>query len=367
MIISKNTLYKKHILESVPYKGGSTRPIEKDAGKKLYKLSSNENPLGPSPKALEAIAENLSNLHEYQFENDELLRSELSASTGFALKPDQFLTANSGMELLDLICRGFLEPGDQCILSTPTFLANKNFAQVEGACVLDVPLYPNDFSLDIDGILNAVTDKTKIIFISSPNNPCGSVVTVPEIDTLVAGLRHDVIIIYDEVYHHYVDHPQYARAIDYIRKGQPVIGLHSFSKAYGLAGIRLGYAFGNREMIDYLSHLRRPFMINTLSTLAGIAAIWDYEHLQKTVELVESEKEWLYSQLTHYGIRFWPGHANFILLKSPYETRHFATDMLQGSVMVRTGEVFGAPGCIRLTIGNREANQAFINNLKLLV
>ena len=358
--------FKPYIAQNIPYKGGSTRG-EKTEYKKIYKLSSNENLLGASPKALKAIKKNLSSLHEYNFLDDVPFRDALACAFDYSIESGQFFSANSGNEILDLVCRGFLEPGDECILSTPGFLAYKSFANVAGASVIDVPLHPKNYALAVENILQAVTEKTKLIFISSPNNPTGSIVTTTEMDRLIKDLPPHVIIVYDEVYHHYVDHPNYARSIEYIRKGYPIIGIHSFSKAYGLAGIRLGYAFSTLEIIQYLRQLRRPFMINTLSMEAGIAAIGDYEHIQITTELIEKEKAWLYAELNRYGISYWPSHANFILFRSPYEMRHFAADMLRSGVMLRTGEVFGAEGCIRVTIGNREANNAFINVLKLLV
>jgi histidinol-phosphate aminotransferase len=359
------TFFKPCILNTKPYQGGSTRG--ENGERKVYKLSSNENLLGASPKAIRAIKENLHMLHEYNFLDDGRFREALACSFDFAIGAEYFFTANSGMELLDLICRGFLEPGDQCILSTPTFLAYKSFAEVGGASVIDIPLQPKDFSLQVENILGAVNEKTKIIFISSPNNPTGSIVTSNEMEVLVENLPAQVLIVYDEVYHHYVDHPKYARAIDFIKKEYPVIGLHSFSKAYGLAGIRLGYAFSTPAITGYLRQLRRPFMINSLSMEAGMAALKDKEHIQKTMEMVEGEKRWLYQELKKFGISYWPSHANFILFRSPYETGHFAADMLESGVMVRTGEVFGAGGCIRVTVGTREANAAFINILKMIV
>jgi histidinol-phosphate aminotransferase len=362
----KSAMFKPHIRQTVPYVGGSVRS-EAQPGKKIVKLSSNENMLGASPRALKAIKNSLSFLHEYNYQDDSRFREALSCHFDFAIDPEQFLTANSGMELLDLICRGFLEPGDECILSTPTFLAYKSFATVAGATVIDVPLRSKDFSIAVENILAAVTPKTKLIFISSPNNPTGSIVRVSEMNKLLESLPKNIIIVYDEVYHHYVDHPAFARAVDFIKKGAPVIGLHSFSKAYGLAGIRLGYAFGTIEIMQYLRQLRRPFMINTISMEAGIAALGDEEHIQMTTALIEQEKAWLYQELGRLRLCFWPSHANFILFRSPYDARDLAAGILESGVMVRTGEVFGAPDCIRVTIGTRAANAAFINILKLLV
>lgn len=349
-------IYKPHIEQTQPYKGGSTR---EETGRTIYKLSSNENLLGPSPKALQAIQNNLHTLNEYRYENDRVFCEALADFFGHELEPTQFITANSGMELLDLVCRGFLEPGTECILSTPTFLAYQSFACVEGARVIDIPLKGENFALDVDGILAAVNERTRILFIANPNNPTGSF--FPRTDTyrLIDALPPHVVVVYDEVYHHFVDRTDYARAVDYIAQGKNVVGIHSFSKAYGLAGIRLGYAFSTPRIAAYLQKLRRPFMVNTLSMEAGIAALGDRVHIQRTVENTILEKEWLYGQLKRQGIPFWKTQANFILFRAPYENVAFVPDMLEQGVMVRSGEVFGAPGCCRVTIGDRTANQAF--------
>jgi len=352
-------IFKPHVQQATPYRGGSTREAAGAVAGKVYKLSSNENLLGPSPKAIQAIRDNLHTLGEYRYENDLAFCEALSEYFTGRLTPRQFITANSGMELLDLVCRGFLEPGTECILSTPTFLAYKSFAGMEGARVVDVPLKGGDFDLDTDGILAAVNDRTRLLFIANPNNPTGSFFPRASTDRLIAQLPPHVIVVYDEVYHHYVDRPDYARAADYIAQGKNVIGIHSFSKAFGLAGIRLGYAFSTPEIADYLHNLRRPFMINTLSMEAGIAALLDTEHIRRTVDNTAMEKEWLYRQLSRSGLTYWKSQANFVLFRSPYAGDAFVGDMLEQGIMVRGGDVFGAPGCCRVTIGDREANRAF--------
>ena len=351
--------FKQYIHDTMPYRGGGTR---EETGKKLYKLSSNENLLGPSPLALEAIRDNLHTLHEYRFENDQLLREAAAAHNG--LLPSQVVTANSGMELLDLICRGFVEEGSEVILSSPTFMAYKNFANLSGGSVTDIPLRSPDFSLDVKGIASAVTDKTRLLFISNPNNPTGSLIPRKKMDVLMDILPEHVIIVYDEVYYHYVGSGDYPRAADYINQGRPVIGMHSFSKAYGLGGIRLGYAFSTPEIAGYLSHLRRPFMINTLSTVAGIAALQDTVHIAATQQLVAKEKLFLYRQMDELGLSYWKSEANFILFKSLGPVAAFVQRMLDQGVMVRSADVMRAKGCIRVTIGTREANEAFIDALK---
>jgi histidinol-phosphate aminotransferase len=350
--------YKVHVQRTVPYRGGSEREV--GAGR-VFKLSSNENMLGPSPLALAAIREHMGSLQEYRFESDRLLREAIGLRLG--LPAEQVIAGNSGMELLDLVCRGFLEEGDEAILCSPGFMAYKSFADLSGAKVVDVPLRAADFSFDMESVLGAVTERTRLLFISNPNNPTGTMIPRAVMDGLMAALPGQVLVLYDEVYHHYVQSPEYPRAIDYINKGMNLVGLHSFSKAYGLAGIRLGYAFAPPGIAAYLAHLRRPFMINTLTTVAEIAALGDSRHIRETQLLVAHEKQWLYEQLNALGIKYWKREANFILMRAPVAVDAFVAAMLREGVMVRSAEVMRAPGCVRVTLGVREANEAFVRGL----
>jgi histidinol-phosphate aminotransferase len=352
---------KPHILNAIPYKGGS----ERQPGKPMMKLSSNENMQGPSPRALAAIRAHVATLHEYRFENDGLLREAIGTSLG--LPPAQVITGNSGMELLDLICRGVLDPGLEAILCSPAFMAYKSLAELSGARVVDVPLRMADFSLDTEAVLGAINERTRLLFIGNPNNPTGTMIHRITMDYLIGALPPHVLIVYDEVYHHYVQSPDYPRAIDYIQRGANLVGLHSFSKAYGLAGIRLGYAFSTPEIAAYLSHMRRPFMINTLSTVAGIAALEDREHIEQTQWLVAREKKWMYERLNAMGIKFWKSEANFILFKSPVVVDSFVMFMASQGVMVRSAEVMRAPGCVRVTVGTRSANEAFVKGMEQMM
>jgi histidinol-phosphate aminotransferase len=357
-------LYKKHILESEPYRGGSTRTAE---NKNIFKLSSNENPIGPSPKAIAAIKNNLEQLHEYTHQDDSKLKNALATHYSNTITSDQFICANSGLELLDMIARAFLDPGLECIISTPTFLAYKNFAELQGATVIDVPLDPDDFSLDTKKILDAVTENTRIIFLSSPNNPTGAIIPKRTMDELVNNVSEDVVIVFDEVYRHFARDKNFVTASEYVEKEKNIIGLNSFSKAYGLAGMRVAYAYSTAEIAAYINRLRRPFMINALSTEAAIAALKDTNHLLATQKMIREQKQWLYDQLDELHIHYWPGNANFILLIPPYDNAEFAKDMLNAGIMIRTTDVFGLPGCIRLSIGSHEANETCIKTMRQLM
>ena len=358
--------YKDYILNTSPYKGGSTRT---DAGikdlvangvKELHKMSSNENPLGASPKAVEAIFKSMHHVSEYGFQDDHIFTEKLSEFFEGSMSPGQFLPANSGMELLDMICRAFLSPGDSCILSSPTFMAYKNFAELCGADVKDVPLKKKSFLLDVQGIISAIDETTRLIFISNPNNPTGSFISKEEMNELVNYLPDHVVLLCDEAYYQYVEQTGYPHAQEYIEQGKNVIGLHSFSKAYGLAGLRLGYIFSTPKITEYLRHLRRPFMVNSLSMEAGMAALDDWKHLAATLKLIHTEKKWLYGELDKLRMNYWKTEANFILIRPETDAEIFTIKLLEAGIMVRTTGVMGAPGCVRVTIGTREMNVAFI-------
>ena len=363
-ITKKNiSIFKQHIIDSGQYVGGSTRDelSAKINGNTFYKLSSNENLLGPSPRAVDAIIKNLSCINEYHFQGDEILREALTGFFENKIRPNQFITANSGLELIELIIRGFIDPGLECIISTPTFLAYKNFAEIQGGKVVDIPLLRPGFGLDVKGILDAVNDKTRLLFVANPNNPTGSCLPKETMDYLMKRIPSHVVVVYDEVYRDFVQSDDYPRAHSYINDGKKIIGIHSFSKAYGLAGLRLGYAFSTPEISTYLSKIRRPFMINCLSVKAGIAALDDREHIQTTRELIAQEKYWLYGQLTRLSIKFYISQANFILMLPPISSELFVAKLMEENVLVRTTDVFGLSGHIRVTVGTHEANQAFIN------
>ncbi len=365
-VVGIDNVFKPYIVRTKQYKGGSTRD-EVNGDMQFYKLSSNENMLGPSPLAMKAIQDNIASLHEYSFQSDDKFREALEVFYNHEFHVDQFVTANSGIEMIELIGRAFLEQGLEFIISTPTFLAYKNISELQGGTCVDVPLNPEDFSIDPDAILNAVNNRTRLLFLGTPNNPTGSYLTKEVADKIIYNLPPHVVVIYDEVYFHFTDKDDFKTAASYVKEGRNVIAMHSFSKAYGLAGIRLGYGFTTPEIAGYLNRTRRPFMINALTMEAGIAALKDVDHIEKTRALIHTEKYFLYNELDKADIKYWKSEANFILFKTMMDNEEFTAQMLKKGVMVRTTEVFGLPQHIRVTIGTREANEAFVKALNEVI
>lgn len=358
------SLFKSYLTVKTPaYKGGKTTD-EINFDGPLYKLSSNENPLGPSPKAIAAIQAHLQKLNIYPDRTDARLRMALSNFYQQKMSADQFFTANSGVGVLELIVHAFLDEGLECIVSNPAFLPYVSFPKKVGAVVKDIPLLGRDYELDVEGILQNITDKTRVIWLCSPNNPTGTYLPKADIDRLLAHIPDHVVVILDEVYFQFATAEDYTTALPYVLEGKNVIGVNSFSKAYGLAGMRVGYAYSTPEIARYISKLQRPFYINTLALEASIAALGDVEFLEKTVRTVNEGKAYLYPELEKLGINFWKSQANFVTIKPNMDAVLFEEKMLEHGVMVRPVANFGAPGCVRITIGTQEANEAVIRGIK---
>lgn len=359
----KINIFKPHLNITSAYRGGKS--VAESGGEgKIYKLSSNENPIGASPKALEAIRKFTPTLYLYSDYQDGRFQEALEEFYQGELKAGQFITTNSGVEALELMVRAFAGEGTECIISNPAFGPYNLFSKKGAATVVDVPLNPSDYSLNVDGILNAINDNTRLIFITNPNNPTGTYIPKSDMDKLMHHIPEHVVVVYDEVYYQFVDAPDYTTALPYVKEGRNIIAINSFSKAYGLAGLRIGYAYSTPKLAQYVSQLRRPFMLNTLSMEGAMAALKDTEFIQQTVDLVVGERAFLYQALDAVKMDYWKTQANFIFMKPPMSPDLFEQKMLKQNVMVRPVESFGAPGGIRVTIGTREANEAFVAGLK---
>ena len=360
----KNSIFKPYLKPSNLYVGGKSKQEVDTGGKPLYKLSSNENLLGSSPKAIEAIKNSLHLLNEYPDNTDFRLREALSDYYQGQLLSEQFITANSGSEVLELITRAFLDENSEYIVSNPCFKPYEMFSGRMGAKGVDIGLSEPDYQLDVEALLSAINERTRLIFLTSPNNPTGTYIPKPSLDKLFEKIPDHVIVVLDEVYFQFAEAPDYVRALPYVVQGKNVIGLNSFSKAYGLAGMRIGYAYTTPGLAEYIQRLYKPFMINRLSMEAAIAALEDEDFLVKTVELVKKERQFLYRELDKLGIRYWKSQGNFILIRPDMPETTFEASILKEGIMVRPVAGFGAAGCVRVTIGTHEANAAFVVGLK---
>jgi histidinol-phosphate aminotransferase len=334
---------------------------------KIHKMSSNENPLGPSPLALAAVRESAAELHRYPERDDTELRELLAEFHGSGLTADHIFTAVSGVEVLDMIPRGLAQAGDNVIVPTPTFGWYVFSNQRSGVEAIKVPLDPETFAHDNDAILAAVNDRTRMVYLCNPHNPTGAITLADQMDDLITRLPERVILLSDQVYYHFVDHPDYPDTYDYVTAGKNVLVVHSFSKAYGLAGLRLGYAIGSLAIMERLRKVNRPFQQPKLAYAAARAALVDDEHVQKSVDLAREGIAFLTRELEPLGVRCYPSHGNFILLKPPTDEVKLSEALMTRGIMVRPTGPNGLPGHLRVTLGVPEANKALVAAMRDLI
>ena len=361
---SISSVFKPYLKPKTEYKGGKNAPAHIE---EVVKLSSNENPLGASPKAVEAYQKAATGVQVYPDQTAVRLQEALEQSYEHKLPQSQFLCGNSGSELIDLILRGFVREEDEVIFSNPCFLPYAVFSRWYGAKLIDVPLRDPDYSLDVEGILSAVGPNTRVVFLTSPNNPTGTYIPKAQIDYLLEELPGDVLVVFDEVYWHFADADDYTTALPYVEQGYPVISINSFSKTFGLAGLRLGYAYTTDEIAAYLRQICKPFLVPGPSIAAGIAALEDEEFIAKTVQTVLQGRQQLELAFVELGIRFWPSQGNFFLIDPPLGEQELTDYLLEKGIMVRPVSAFGAPGKVRISVGTEAQNTRLIAALQEII
>ena len=361
MMLTK--LARKILAGVTPYVPG--KPIEevqRELGlASAMKLASNENPLGPSPKALEAVRRALPSLHRYPDGSCFYLVRKLAQHVG--LTPEQLIIGNGSDEIITLAVRAFVEPGEEVVIAHPTFLVYRIAAQLAEAKIRTVPM--KDFRYDLAGMRRAATPRTKLMFIANPDNPTGSYVTRAEVEELLSGLPPGVILFFDEAYAEWVDAPDYPQTLPLIGS-RPVIVARTFSKAYGLAGLRVGYGMASPELIDAMRRVREPFNVNSLAQVAAAAALDDADHLEATRRLLREEKRKLVRALEEMKFRYVPSVTNFILFQAGPKAAELAQRLLKKGIIVRHMQAWDLPEYIRVTVGLPEENDAFIQTLKQL-
>ncbi len=352
---------KSHIYQIAPYEAG--KPIEevkRELGlSDVIKLASNENPLGPSPLALKAIRENLDNLHYYPDGSCAILREKLARKLGFS--PSSFIFGNGVDELIHFICLAFLDEGEEAIMGDPSFVRYEAGILLNKSVCRKIPL--RDFQYDVEGILEAINEHTKLIFIANPNNPTGTYLSASGLEVILEKAKHALVVM-DEAYYEFVEAKDYPDSLSYLRQGADIIVLRTFSKIYGLAGLRIGYGVAREETIEAMEHVREPFNVNYLAQVSAVSALDDEEHLQRTRETIWEGKRYLYEKLSEMGIFYIPSEANFIFIDVKRDGREVFKALLRKGVIVRTGDIFGFPTFLRVTVGRREENERFINALR---
>ena len=351
-----------NISSLVPYPPGKPiEELEREYGiTGSIKMASNENAWGPSPKAVEAMQEALQNLHRYPDGSCYYLTQVLAEKLG--LNPGEIVFGNGSNEIIGLLISAFLQPGEEVITSHPTFLMYQKLVQVQGGVNTVVQLTEN-MHHDLEAILGAVSPGTRMIFLDNPNNPTGTIINRENFASFMERVPDGVVVVLDEAYVDFVDEDLRVDVLSYIRDGRPVAALRTFSKAYGLSGLRLGYGIMDTEMADYLNRVRQPFNVNSLAQVGGIAALSDDEHYQMTLDKSREGIAWLSREVQMLGCRPMQTHTNFFLIDVKGDGKALYEHMLQQGVIVRPMQAYGYPNYIRITVGRAEENQRFINAL----
>ncbi|MGI6128955.1 MAG: histidinol-phosphate transaminase [bacterium] len=363
MVGEREKLLRKGIAEIKAYVPG--KPIEdvkREFGlTEVVKLASNENPLGPSPKAVEAIRAAVDEINIYP--DGACLALTQKLANKLNVDPDEIVFANGEDNIITLISKAFLNEGEEMIMADPSFSSFEISARAMGAKVVMVPVRP-DFTTDLDAILGAITDKTKLIYLCNPNNPTGTICTRDEVEKFLDKLPSHVVLVFDEAYKEFVDDPNYPDGLNYVRQGYNVLVSRTFSKVYGLAGIRVGYAIGHPEFIGGLKRIREAFATNRLAQIGAAAALDDDEFLQKVTTVNREGREYLYKEFDRLGLPYVKSQTNFMMVDTKKDIKKVFVELQEQGIIIRPAFIWNLPTWARVTVGTMEENQRFIQALE---
>ena len=347
-----------------PYQGG--KPIEevqRELGiTDIIKLASNENPLGPSPLAVQAIAKNAAQVHLYPDGNAYYLKSELSAHIG--ISPEHLILGNGSNDVLQLIAEAYIAPDDEVIYAAGAFVVYSLVTKLCSATAVVVPMV-ND-THDLSAMAAAITDKTKVIFVANPNNPTGTMVTADETAAFMEQVPADVLVVFDEAYYEYVARSDYPQTLPYVLEGRNFIITRTFSKIYGLAGLRIGYGIAPPPLVETLNRVRQPFNCSLVGQAAARAALKDTAHVKESQRSNAAGKAFLYKAFGDMGLCYIETEGNFIMLDVKQSGAEITDALLKQGVIVRPMAGYGYPNAVRVTIGTQHENERFITALKVV-
>jgi histidinol-phosphate aminotransferase len=348
----------------------STTPATLERRSRLIKLDSNENPFGPSARAVDAMRGVLNAANFYPDDDSSQLRRKLAAHHG--LPPEQVLGTAGSTALLSLLCQTLLAPGLNAVTSERSFIVYSMAVQASGARLVEAPMRSGEDGIDLEAILAAIDTNTRIVFLANPNNPTGTMLEAGAVERFLAQLPGHVVVVLDEAYYEFALHfaalrgVTYPNSLDYLRQGASVVVLRTFSKAHGLAGLRVGYGLGPAELLGYCARMRNTFSVSSVAQAAALEAIKDREHIQRVVENNLLQSRVLAQGLSGLGYRVVPTSANFLFCDLAEDAAAFALRLQDEGVAVRPLGHWGAPHCIRVTIGTPEQNQAFLQAARRL-
>ncbi|MBW1678775.1 MAG: histidinol-phosphate transaminase [Deltaproteobacteria bacterium] len=360
-MLDANLLVSEGIKQITPYVPGKPlEELEREYGVVgAVKMASNENPLGPSPRAIKALKGCLSAIHQYPDANSHALKEMLSKKLG--IPQNCIIFSNGSNEIIELALKAFLRPGYEVIIPEPTFSLYAKFTQAMDGIPVKVPL--KNFRIDLNAINEKIGPKTRIIFINNPNNPTGTIITKGEFEDFLHSTPENTIIVLDEAYGEFINDPDSPQGKNYLEGPRWIITLKTFSKVYGLAGLRIGYGLASRELTQYLNKIRQPFNVNSLAQVAACAALEDNVHFQKTLSVVSEGLRYLYQELDRLKLDYVLTQANFLMIRVDKDCNQLYELMLKEGVIVRPLSSFGYHDYIRVSVGIPQANERFINAL----
>jgi histidinol-phosphate aminotransferase len=329
---------------------------------RLIRLDSNENPFGPSPRAIAAMRKAIATANFYPDDDCSRLRWKLAAR--HQLPPEQVLVGAGSTELISLLCQTLLAPGLNAVTSERSFIIYSMAVKAAGGQLMEAAM--RDDSFDLEAILAAINANTRMVFLANPNNPTGTVLEAAAVERFLARIPDHVVVVIDEAYYEFAMHfaalrkITHSNSLEYVREGASVAVLRTFSKAHGLAGLRVGYVLGQTELLGYCARMRNTFSVSSVGQAAAMAALDDDSHIQRAVENNAAQSRILADGLSALGYRVVPTSANFLFCDLGEEAAAFAGRLLEEGVAVRPMGPWGAPHCIRVTIGTGEQNQAFL-------
>ena len=359
------SLANDHILGIAPYEPGKpVEELERELGiQNAIKLASNENPLPPSDRVQQAIMAALGQANRYPDGSGFYLRQAVAKKHGFT--PDQVMLGNGSNDLIELIVRAFMRPGDEAVVPHPSFVVYPMIVQAVGGIRVMVML--RDHRLDLEAMARAITPQTKVVFIANPNNPTATMVTADEVEHFMARVPERTIVVFDEAYVEFAQGPDFPDTLAYVRQGRKVVVLRTFSKAASLAGLRIGYAVADGDAVALMNRIRQPFNVNALGQAAALAALDDENHILECVRMNEAGKAYLYDEFRTLGVKYVPSRANFILVDVGRNAADIYQKLLHEGVIVRPMTPFGMETALRITIGTPDENRRLIKGLRAVL
>ena len=359
------SLANEHILGIAPYEPG--KPIdelERELGiHDAIKLASNENPLPPSGRVQRAILAAVNHLNRYPDGSGFYLRQALAKKHGAS--PDQIVLGNGSNELIELLVRAFLRPGDEAVVPHPSFVVYPMIVQAAGGVRVMVML--KEHRLDLEAMARAITPMTKVVFIANPNNPTATIVTADEVERFMARVPERTIVVFDEAYIEFALGPDFPDTLNYVKQGRKVAVLRTFSKATSLAGLRVGYGVAEADAVALMNRIRQPFNVNSLAQAGALAALEDESHVLECVRMIEAGRHFLYDEFKTLGVQYVPSRANFILVDVGRSAADIYQKLLHEGVIVRPMTPFGMETALRITVGTPEENRKLVRALRTVL